>query len=47
MSESSTTVPVAGVTSGSVMLRKTFHAPAPSTRAASKYSWGMATMPAM
>ena len=47
MSESSTTVIVAGRSSGSVMCRKVFHAPAPSTFAASKYSCGIATMPAM
>ena len=42
-----TTVTVAGRSRGRVMCRKLFHAPAPSTFAASKYSWGIATMPAM
>ena len=41
------TVAVAGRTSGRVMCRKFFQAPAPSTFAASKYSCGIATMPAM
>ena len=41
------TVAVARRTSGRVMLRKIDQAPAPSIRAASKYSFGIATMPAM
>ena len=42
-----TTDIVAGMASGSVMLRKRCHALAPSDLAASKYSPGMDRMPAM
>ena len=41
------TVAIAGRVSGSVMFLKIDAEPAPSTRAASKYSAGIAAMPAM
>jgi len=41
------TVLVAGKLSGRMMWRNICHELAPSTRAASKYSFGMAAMPAM
>ena len=41
------TVAVAPRESGIVIVRKVFQGPAPSILAASKYSCGMATMPAM